>query len=353
MLTKEKILDIARKGGKVSTGDLAGHFGVSRQYASGLVSELVREGRLFKIGKTRGAFYVSPAYLKKNPGIIPNYYSKSLENKGLEEHRVLEDIENSLQRLKKLPDNIRSIFTYAFSEMLNNAIEHSKSGKISVEVNMGGETLSFQVRDYGIGVFRNVMKQRKLKSELEAIQDLLKGKTTTTPKSHSGEGIFFTSKVGDVFTLESFRQGLIVDNTLPDVFVEEPRGSPRGTLVKFQIGLNSKRRLNDVFKKYTNIGKGSDYGFDKTEVYIKLYTIGGVYISRSQARRVLAGLDKFRVVVLDYDKVPVVGQAFTDEIYRVFKNKHPDIKIESVNMQDGVRFMVEHAKKEIRKKRKK
>lgn len=335
MLTKGKILGITRKEDKISAGDLAGRFAVSRQYASGLVSELAREGRLFKVGKTRGAFYVSPEYLKKNPGIIPNYYSKSVENKGLEEHKVLENIENSLPRLKKLPDNVRSIFTYAFSEMLNNAIEHSKSKKISVEVNLKDETLSFRVRDYGIGVFRNVMKQRKLKSELEAIQDLLKGKTTTTPKSHSGEGIFFTSKIGDVFALESFRQALIVDNTLPDIFVGEPQGSPKGTLVKFKIGVKSKRHLNDVFKKYTNIGK----------VYIKLYTIGSVYISRSQARRVLAGLDKFRVVVLDYDKVPVVGQAFADEIYRVFRNKHPNIKIESVNMQDGVKFMVDRAKK--------
>lgn len=339
---------MAGKEGRISTKNLAESFGVSRQYASGLVSKIVGEGRLFKIGKTRGAFYVSPEYLKKNQGIIPNYFSKSLKNKDLEEHKVLEDVENSLPGLKRLPENIRSIFTYAFSEMLNNAIEHSKSEKISVEVNIQDKTLSFRVRDYGIGVFKNVMKKRKLKSELEAIQDLLKGKTTTTPKSHSGEGIFFTSKTGDVFTLESFNRNLVINNILPDVFVGKPQEFLKGTLVKFQISVNSKRHLNNIFKKYTNIGKDSDYGFDKTEVYIKLYTIGGVYISRSQARRVLSGLDKFKAVVLDYDKVPVIGQAFADEIYRVFRNKRPDIKIESVNMQEGVKFMVNRAQKGVK-----
>ena len=54
--------------------------------------------------------------------------------------------------------------------------------------------LSFIVNDSGIGIFRNIMQKRNLKSELEAIQDLMKGKTTTMPESHSGEGIFFTSK---------------------------------------------------------------------------------------------------------------------------------------------------------------
>ncbi|MBI2041852.1 MAG: DUF4325 domain-containing protein [Candidatus Nealsonbacteria bacterium] len=343
MLTKEGILKIAKKEGKILTKDIARHFGVSRQYASSLISGLADERHLIKIGKTRGSFYVSPAYAQKNKDIIPNYFSQSFSGKNLEEHKVLEQIENSVPNLKRLPENIYSIFTYAFSEMLNNAIEHSRSEKIFVEVNIQDSMLLFQVRDYGIGVFKNVMKQRKLKSELEAIQDLLKGKTTTTPKSHSGEGIFFTSKVGDVFSLESFDRSLIVDNTLPDIFVEKPQKLLNGTLVKFRISVNSKRHLNDIFQKFTSVDRG-DYGFDKTEIYIKLYTLGGVHVSRSQARRVLLNLDKFKTIIFDYDKVPVVGQAFADEIYRVFQEKHPEIMIESTNMNEEVKFMVERAK---------
>jgi hypothetical protein len=190
------------------------------------------------------------------------------------------------------------------------------------------------------------MRERNLKSEFEAIQDLLKGKTTTMPKSHSGEGIFFTSKVGDKFILDSYGYLLMVDNALQDVFVEEVKKIKRGTRVTFNLSTSSSLHLNDIFKKYTNIGAGKDYGFDKTEVRIKLYTMAGVYISRSQARRVIAGLEKFKVVVFDFDKVSVVGQAFADEIFRVFHHKYPDIKLETENMNESVNFMVERARAE-------
>src|SRR3546814_7509415 len=97
-------------------------------------------------------------------------------------------------------------------------------------------------------MFRNVMKQRGIDSELEARQDLLKGKTTTVPKAHSGEGIFFTSKVADEFILESFGYVLRVDNRIDDVFIE--RGSAkRGTRVSFLISERSTRRLDQVFKQ--------------------------------------------------------------------------------------------------------
>jgi hypothetical protein len=112
------------------------------------------------------------------------------------------------------------------------------------------------------------------------------------------------------------------------------------------LSTSSSLHLNDVFNKYTNIGAESDYGFDKTEVRIKLYTIAGIHISRSQARRVLAGLEKFKVILFDFDKVPVIGQAFADEIFRVFHRKYPDIKLETENMDEGVKFMVERAQNE-------
>ena len=41
----------------------------------------------------------------------------------------------------------------------------------------------------------------------------------------------------------------------------------------------------------------------------------------------------------------MVGQAFADEIFRVFKNKHPEISIDPVNMQEAVRFMIGRVEK--------
>lgn len=347
MINKEKIVEIANKQGKITTKELSLNFGVSRQYLNQLLSELIADKKILKIGSTRSAFYVSPVYAKKHPEIVPSTFRKKYKNESLEEHRVLMDVEKNFPALADLPENIHSIFTFAFSEMFNNAIEHSQSKTIGLEVALRNEKLSFMIEDSGIGVFRNIMKKKKLDSEMQAIQDLLKGKTTTMPKSHSGEGIFFTSKSADAFSLNSFGQHLIV--TKENIVVHRISTTKRGTRVMFEIDTGSKLHLTDVFKKFTNIAEGSDHGFDKTEIRVKLYTGSGIHISRSQARRILSGLEKFKVILLDFDKVPVVGQAFADEIYRVFQNVHPDIVIQEENMSEGVRFMIERAKNEAKK----
>ena len=228
--------------------------------------------------------------------------------------------------------------------MLNNAIEHSKSDFIDIEVQIKNKELVFVVNDYGVGVFRNVMKSRKLKSELEAIQDLLKGKITTQPQSHSGEGIFFTSKVADSFVLESFNQKLTIDNKINDVFVTKPKRSKKGTKVLFSISTNSNKHLNNVFKQYTREMVDEVPVFDTTMIKIKLYTVGGVFVSRSQARRVLSALEPFKYIIFDFDKVPMVGQAFADEVFRVFQKNHSDKKLEAINMEEPVKFIINRAR---------
>lgn len=345
MTNRQRILHIISKNGKVTSSELTESVGVSRQYVNLVVSELIADGEVIKIGGTRNAFYVSKEYVAKHPDILPSVLKKTYRNKALEEHKVLMEIEEKLPKISELPENIRSIFTFAFSEMFNNAIEHSESKLIKVEVAVRASKLSFIVDDSGVGVFRNIMKKHQLQSEIQAIQDLLKGKTTTMPKSHSGEGIFFTSKSADVFMLNSFGNELTVTNKGPRV--RHVSVVKRGTRVMFEIAVDSHLHLNDVFKKYSNL-KNGDYGFDRTEIRVKLYTMGGVHISRSQARRILSGLDKFKIIVLDFEDVPVIGQAFADEFYRVFQNNHPEIEIKEENMSEGVRFMVERAKGEAK-----
>ncbi|MBU1033128.1 MAG: DUF4325 domain-containing protein [Patescibacteria group bacterium] len=350
MINKAKILEIANKKGKITTKELSLKFGVSRQYLHQLLSELIGDKKIIKIGETRTAFYVSSLYAQTHPEVIPSIFCKKYKNVTLEEHNVLMDIEKSFFALTDLPENIHSIFTFAFSEMFNNAIEHSRSKRIGVEITLRNKKLTFVVEDSGIGVFRNIMKKKKLDSEIQAIQDLLKGKTTTMPKSHSGEGIFFTSKSADKFILDSFGYYLTISKN--DIHIKHIPTIKRGTRVIFEIDTTSKLHLNDVFKKYTNLEDDGNYGFDKTEIRVKLYTMGGVHISRSQARRILSGLEKFKIILLDFDKVPIVGQAFVDEIYRVFQNMHPSIVIQEENMSEGVRFMVVRAKNEANKKKK-
>lgn len=343
MLTKNDIINLAAEKGLIRTKEIAGAFRVSRQYASRLLNFLVSSGKLVKIGSTAKSAYALPEYAKKHLEMLPSRISKTFANKNLEEHVVLDKIESELPLILGQKENIRSIFVYAFSEMLNNAIEHSGTKKIKIGVEFKDKMLVFSIDDFGIGVFRNVMKKRNLKSELEAIQDILKGKVTTAPEFHSGQGIFFTSRAGEEFILDSFGYRLIVNNKIRDIFLQEVKGSKmkKGTRVIFKLSVESKKHLKEIFDEFANIDEESNLGFDKTEVKIKLYLRNGIHISRSQARRVLVGLEKFRIIVLDFDKVPMIGQAFADEIFRVFHNKYPKIKMKAINMNEAVKFMID------------
>ena len=311
----------------------------TRAYVLRFINNLVREGKLVKSGTTRAAVYV----LTEKRGVLKSEFRKRYKNNNLKEHEVLEEVNKKLNFLHQLPEHIQSIFSYAFSEMLNNAIDHSKSENIAIYVKKIDKGIRFIVDDFGIGVFKNIMNKRKLNSSLEAIQDLLKGKITTMPRAHSGEGIFFTSKVSDVFVLESYDCQLKIDNIVEDVFVNDLKPSKSGTRVIFEISLEHSGYLDDVFKQYYT--DPEDLAFDKTEIKIKLYTKESIYVSRSQAKRVLAGLEKFRTIVLDFDQVSGVGQAFADEIFRVFQSKYPEIKIIPENMIEAVKFMIERVEK--------
>lgn len=342
MALRETILNFASRQRTFRAADVLRALSrpVSRQYVSRMLTALVEEGLLAKAGSTRGAVYALPRYATAL-GTRVRRVKRRLTNVELQEDKVLDDLKRAAPFLTHVPGNVNAIFSYAFLEMLNNAIEHSGSKHIEVEVAKSNAHLTFIVNDFGIGVFLNVMRRRDLRSELEAIQDLLKGKTTTHPQAHSGEGIFFTSKVGDMFILESFHHRLRVDNRIEDYFIEDRRRPKKGTQVTFSLSEKTQRRLEDVFRRYTV--DDSKRAFDKSEIKVKLFALGTGYVSRSEARRMLVGLDKFRSIVLDFHRVPTIGQAFADEVFRVFRLRRPDITIIPINMNETVKFMVDRA----------
>ena len=72
-------------------------------------------------------------------------------------------------------------------------------------------------------------------------------------------------------------------------------------------------------------------------------------ISRTEARSLLADAEKFDTIILDFDCIPFVGQAFVDEIYRVFQHKYPNIRIKEENVSKDAHFMIQRAKNEAKK----
>ena len=330
---KGDILSIIKRKGRVSSEMLAKEEGISRQGAHKKLSILMKQGKLLRIGSTRGAYYVKS--LAAGVSHIGNLMEITLKNKGLEEHKVFENIEKKSPLFKRSGKKAADILGYAFTEMLNNAIEHSKSKKIDIRIYGENGFVCFEIIDYGIGVYNNLMRKFKVSSELEAIQELLKGKRTTMPGKHSGEGIFFTEKASDQFKLEGGTSLLVIDNVNDDMAVKET-SKRKGTKVTFKIKNNSQKSLTRIFNKFTD----EEFRFSKTMATIKLYQKDVDYVSRSQARRLLYDLDKFSTIILDFRGIKGVGQGFADEVFRVYKKEHPITEIKPINASKTVLFMI-------------
>ena len=331
------ILNTIKKQGQVTTADIVGQTRLSRAYAQRFLKNLADEGVIVLMGKANQAHYIIPS--KKGTSIEkPLRIHRIMRNKDLAEDKVLRQIKEESAIFQGVSDNVSSIVDYAFTEMLNNAIEHSTSEKIDVVIIKTATDIRFTVIDRGIGIFNNIMKIKRLRTKMEAIQDLLKGKETTAPDAHSGEGIFFTSKVADLLIIKSFEKKLFFDNVGQDIYIKDVQ-CVKGTKVDFVLGLKSKKKLADLFNKYTD----DSFQFSKTAVKVKLYHQDVDYVSRSQARRMLAGLEKFKTVELDFKDIKTIGQAFADEIFRIWQSARKDVKFVVKKANENVMLMIKRA----------
>jgi hypothetical protein len=195
------------------------------------------------------------------------------------------------------------------------------------------------VQDDGVGVFRRVCEDFGYATPAEAIVQLEKGRLTSDPTRHSGEGLFFSSKAVTRFRLESQGIAWIVDSVAGDSAIG-PSEVRRGTRVRLEIVAGQVPRLEDVFAAYTD---PDTLRFTRTRATVKLATLGAVLVSRAEGKRLVARVAEFTHVTLDFSGVEVVGQGFCDEVFRVFARAHPQVTIEPVGMSDTVAFMVGRA----------
>jgi anti-sigma regulatory factor (Ser/Thr protein kinase) len=332
------IFSSIKKRGQVTTADIVGKTGLSRAYAQRFLKNLADKGEIVRKGKANQAHYAFPVK-RKGGEAKPARVRRVINNRGLAEDKVLREIKEESSIFQGMARNVSSIIDYAFTEMVNNAIEHSASEKLDLIIMRTDTDIRFTVSDRGVGIFNNIMKKKHLSKTVDAIQDLLKGKETTAPEAHSGEGIFFTSKIADRLSIKSFEKKIVFDNINEDIYVKDGE-LLKGTRVDFILGVKSKKSLPDLFKKYTD----ESFQFSKTGVKVKLYHQDVDYVSRSQARRLLASLEKFKTIELDFQDVETIGQAFADEIFRVWQAGHKDIKVTVKNANENIMLMVRRAR---------
>ena len=170
----------------------------------------------------------------------------------------------------------------------------------------------------------------------EAICELFKGKLTTDKENHSGEGIFFTSKMMDTFLIAS--SGKVFATTkYNNEQVFDLNDSSSGTCVVMSLSNFTNRTAKEVFDSFSD----TDGAFTTTKIPIKSI-FDSAPISRSQAKRVCYRLDNFEEVIFDFDNVSWMGQGFAHQIFVVYQNAHPNVKLIPINMNDSVASMYNH-----------
>lgn len=311
--------------------------GASRPYVSRQLNAMVSAGELRAERISKNIFYHSPERFV--------VFNVTLDTAGLNETEVWRQFRDNQYLLTNTTENARGVLQFAFTEMLNNAIDHAQSDKVHIEVGIDRNEIYFVIRDFGVGVFRNIVKDKHLPDEVAAIQELMKGKLTTAIRAHSGEGIFWTSKCAKIFSLTSYDYMLFVNNEIHDYYIKKlPEiNELKGTEVKFVMPVDTSISLSKLFLSFAATDDLADLSIGTTTIHLKLYDTSDLWISRSQAKRVLAGLEKFKKIIFDFSGVEVVGQAFCDEIFRIFRKEHPSIELVPSNMNESVGIMVSRA----------
>jgi anti-sigma regulatory factor (Ser/Thr protein kinase) len=302
-------------------------FNLSRTAILRYIHNLIREGQLRTEGSTRNKKY----FLRPLREFTRTYQ--------LHEYLAEDTIwrNDVLPLLYGIKENVLNICQYGFTEIFNNAIDHSEGKVVFIEITVWIDLIRMDIVDDGVGIFNKIQKKYNLDDPLHAILELSKGKLTTEPESHSGEGIFFTSRMFDFFAIISGNLRFGYQDL--DILVEE-ENEFKGTRVHMEISPISDRTITDIFSKFTS--NEDELGFDKTIVPVKLVRYGNEnLISRSQAKRLLTRLDRFKTVLLDFSQIDMIGRAFADEIFRVYVNTHPATKIYPYNENKNIKLLIE------------
>ena len=306
---------------------VADTFSINPSTIHSYINELVKDNVIVKV--KRGQYE-----------LVNKEYSYLLkrENGDLDDDTYAFDI-CLKEHIEGFENNVQDIWSYTFSEMINNVMDHSLADSVKITISQNFLATCVMIEDNGIGIFQKIKDYFKLSSIEDAICELFKGKLTTDTKNHSGEGIFFSSKLIDdfliissskIFTTNKYDEGKILSLVLEN---------QKGTCVFMELSNFSHKTAKEIFDAYSNVNGG----FVKTKIPLKnIFDTSPV--SRSQAKRICNRLDKFKEVIVDFDEIEWLGQGFAHQLFVVFANSHPDIILTPINMNEDVTKMYNHVK---------
>ena len=327
------LLNSIKAGNSHFLHDAMETFLLTRQAIHSHLTALIKMGCLVAEGNTRARRYILGSVRFHKAGFSLN---------GLKESDVYYRDFGFI--FNDLPRELESICHYGFTEMLNNAIDHSGGSFVGIDVERTCELITIRIYDDGEGIFNHIARIFSLSDPRESLLELSKGKLTTDPDNHSGQGIFFTSRVFDHFLIYS--GDLIFSHNDGDIndYLLHNKNDEIGTHVLMGIALNSDKDLKSVFDAFSG-NEDENFAFNKTVVPVKLALYEGErLVSRSQAKRILNRVEKFKTVLLDFQGVDFIGQAFADEVFRVFTRNNPHIELIPIRITKDVEQTILAAK---------
>lgn len=233
--------------------------------------------------------------------------------------------------------------------MMNNSIQHANADQIFVQIKQNYLYTEISITDTGIGIFKKVQNYLKniWNAEIDyndVIAELYKGKLTTDPSCHAGEGIFFSSKIvkefaiwsdNTIYTSGFDQESPLIQSHLISYYTKLKK---IGTMFVMKLENQTSRTTTEIFDEFAPI----EEGFVKTRIPIKHVCAFGEPIARSQARRLSYRLDQFKLVEFDFTDVEFMGQGFADEFFRVWQNEHPEVQIIPINANRTIAGMIKH-----------
>jgi anti-sigma regulatory factor (Ser/Thr protein kinase) len=303
----------------------AERFGLTPQAVNHQIRRLSAQGVLRPEGKTRQRRYAL-ATLRRLRAEYPL-------GPGLAEDRAWQASVAPL--LAGLPANVLNICRYGFTEVVNNAVEHSGGTTVRVSLEASAAWVTLTIADDGVGAFAKIRQVFGLEDDRHALLELSKGKLTTDPARHTGESLYITCRMFDEVVLRAGRVALVRRRRTDDWAVDEG-DSVTGTQVTLRLRPWADQTDREILDRYA-------FGFRRTRVIVALaQPPGSGLMSRSEARRMMARLDRFIEVVLDFKGVASIGPAFADEVFRVYASTHA-VKLIWVRASEDIQRMIRRA----------
>jgi anti-sigma regulatory factor (Ser/Thr protein kinase) len=312
---------------------VAERLAVKRASAARLLSRLVEAQWLVREGPRRRTVY-RPGPMRQ---VVRRYLLADLKEEDLPWRR---DFVPLLEAQPLVSPQVSRIAQYIFTELLNNAIDHSAGTRVTVSLRQTATQLQLLVSDDGRGVFDTLCENFALDDPALAMFELAKGKLTTQPERHTGRGLFFCTKLSDIFTLHANDAAFQQRDWQRDEWRATKPACRQGSSVYAAVSLDTERTVDEVLRRYSADGAG--YGFERTVVPLALLTGPHVDLdSRSQARRVAKRLAAFRRADLDFGGLSEVGHAFADELFRVYGERQPGLSLVPVNAAPRVAAVID------------